>query len=1192
MGTLIQHTDDLDRGHALMGYLWHAKQRCDLDLLVHLGFEMGQWSTVHALLNKLIDTHEILAPFIGPKNPAVDLEWSITDPKTSLDDIFGNYLDKSQLEKIKIPAPQRDLNLTTRLPAAENFGERLVGSVLLNLGSLILSAADCSPKESQLAMSCVFRVLARLHHLGLISDKAYQYTPADPSQASFRPPGLNILSTHIMTVLSDAAWLEHETTLANTATEAGEDPPFLPFNVGFRELGPEIWLELILWCCVEHGLPKHGAFLLGDMCTRTDDQAWKVASWAPLVRSLDTVRQTDISTEDSWRHPDKDSPPRQFNSRKRAPFNGLGRRTISTEVVYSIRDMMHNKSFVSVGSDGLSSSRMIDLVAPLTQLLEPAGSTDEPRLTNRSTNWNFNRMIESGGINPENDPVAFDKVLRSTQNVVPPWAGEPIPTDKRLNDLTKAQLYDETAAMSGLIQENIRISAYQKEAAIAFDEYAWLQSIIDASKSYHIKAFFENLSQSNTTDASFFDSQQLGSNLDQSSLPQLQSVVVAGLLDLITACRAFDFGNWLLFNNDIDGPSIAPASYGDQAMAPSILRFAAATGNKELSDNVISSLAPPLSANTLKAVVNLHISMESWDRALFTLEYMRDYRARSWGFSNITMLAAKIIRLDASTQRKLKSGPQSMSKEQESLARASDIFIRLFQGEFSTSSSKSERTNDWQQLVVRRLSSYFEALPGPLSTILRGANIDPVLPRDKIIKLPTHVFHDLLSAVVDVYGSQAGKQLFDEWCLDIPTPEQMRTQDGVMRLQTGPERRHRSHSGDSSFNAKWHDYAQSKVVAPDLNTIRILAQAAYREYEVDEAHARAYHSPKETTSFPPASSSQEPTREHEADSSVIPPATESEAVLDFCVSRFRRAKMSDSSIDLEIPGHLARMRLRGFGQNKHGYTHDRVKQVQDDSWMDYFLACKAKSTKSPLSGDQHISRRETPPTSPKASPKPKTQEDESADTKVLQEESAETKSARVEPGAKTKPAHPAKADSTETKSAQPNSDKAKPAGPTSLAKAEPAKSKSAKHTQMKSAGTKPATPTKEEPANPKSTEAKSTQPNPSQNQPTQSQPAPAESAKAKPKQADPAKAESTTPTGAKPDEANQASQVNSIKTKKPSRPESAEATPAAQSKPAKAEPAIPKKTQKRSKKRSTAAKEKSAEASPPDVKPAQSNPSG
>ncbi|KAJ5104026.1 hypothetical protein N7532_004555 [Penicillium argentinense] len=947
--SLFEHTDDLNRAQTLRSYLWLSKNNCGVDALVHLGFSKNQWSSVHAMLNELIDAYEVLAPYIGPKNPLPGFNWA-TKKAPSLDDLT----DKRQFHGTEIPIQHSfcklDLNVLTSGQGAEILGERLLATVFLNLGTLVLAAADSSsnPEQSKLAMSCVFRILARLHHLGLISDKVYQYPTADPSQLSFRPPGLHLLSSHIMTVLSDAAWREHEATLANTANEAGEDPPFLPFNVGFRELGPEIWLELILWCCVENGFPREGAVLVGDMnnSKRVNNEAWCIKSWAPLVQALDTVRQTNVSTEASWRNPGNNDPPRRFNGVKKPPFNGLGERTISREVVVSIRDSLSNHSYVSIGSTGLSALELLNLTAPLNQLLESAGPSDELRPTNRITNWHFQRMLESGGFSVEDDPVSFEKLLRTTKNLVPPWE-EPIPTDQRLDKLTRAQIYDETFAISGLIQHAIRSHVRKGQSGQALHAYAWLQNIVDASKVHHISHFFESLKEDDTKDVSFFDSGQLGSSLDQKSLPQMSNLVLGELLDMVTTIRAFDFGNWLLFNDDVDGPSIPPASYGDQVIAPSILRFAAATQNKSLSDQVIASLASPVTANTLKALVNLHISNESWDRVIRTLEFMRDFRANSWGFSNITALGAKIIRLDAIIQRKRGSGFQSATEEIASLEKSKDIFLRIFAGEFSIASSKGLRVAEFQKLALKRMAGMFKALPGPLFALLKQAELATgARGRDKIIHIPTNSFHDLLSAVIDSRGSVAGKRLFDDWCVSRPSPTELRRRDGGnTRLLTGDERD--LDKGDPEHDFEWNEYVKSKPTTPNLNTIRLIAQAAYREFQL-ESSLNITPRRSETRSLLQPQSSPTPSLLSPTQTTVgkkthtyrpisrpgaIPPSSEIEAVLDFCVDKFLRAGLGEEQIEQEIPGHWARMRERNLLEQVPRLNRKQVKLAQDP-WMD------------------------------------------------------------------------------------------------------------------------------------------------------------------------------------------------------------------------------------------------------------------
>ncbi|KAJ5167878.1 uncharacterized protein N7482_003472 [Penicillium canariense] len=947
VGSLLEHEHELRRTHALMGYLWLARTHSNLNILGYLGFELKHWSTVHSYLSQLIDTYETLVPYMASRNALQGFDWNAEG--LSLDQLTGKH-GRQQKGLIK-PHPQSDMLSLDRLtdrPAARELAERFLAEVLLNLGSLVLKAADAPQNEADLAMSCVFRILARLHHLDLISNRVYQYPKNDPSQISFRPPGLNLLSSHIMSVLSDAAWLEHEAALATAATEAGEDPPFLPFKVGVRELGPEIWFELILWCCVEHGFTKQGAGLVKEMSQRIDDKAWKVESWAPLVQALDVVQQTNISTEISWRRPNDNFLPQTFKGPNKPPFNGLGNRTISTEVVASLRSGLINKAYVGVGFHGSTPSDIINYSTPLNLLLESSGDREDLRPTSKSTNWHIFRILESGCLQTYEDPTLFERVLRSTQNVVPPWGGYGALTEHDLSDMTRAQLYDETAAIAGLVEHNVKAYAYKRQAGRSFYQFAWLQNIVDASKAYHIQAFFEQLSRSKSTDVPFFNSQHLGvQEREFSSLPQVSIVTLAELLDLASVNRAYDFGNWLLFNDDLDGPSIPASAYGDQVLAPSVLRFAAATQNTELSEKVISSLSMPLSVNMLKALVSSHIDMGNWDRAIVTLEYLRDFRLKSWGFSNLTALAAKIIRLDASIKHKESSGGLVDERLTKSLERANDLFLRFYRMQFNTPASKNRRVTAFQRNVLMRLLLVFRSLPGPISNLTKQIDlkVPPLSSHLKLQYIPTVSFHNLLAAVVDVYGSTFGLNMWFKWCIHRPPPSRVRQREGgITRLHSRKELSWAR--GDPTFNPKWLEHQQRKAVIPDFNTIRIIAQAAMREFALLRNPKLQSH--PSFSSSPPPRPQQLPffarTRPYKALISRFefqgqpvaggkPPSSPAEASLDFVVCMFIRAGMPQDQIDLEVPGHIARMCHRGIFHNPEKRTRDRIWEIRRDPFM-------------------------------------------------------------------------------------------------------------------------------------------------------------------------------------------------------------------------------------------------------------------
>ncbi|KAJ6115757.1 hypothetical protein N7523_006174 [Penicillium sp. IBT 18751x] len=936
-----------------MGVLWASRTYANLDPLAHLGFELNRWSDVHALLNQFIDVCQIIGRYEIQQQFTPPLDWSMGN--RSLDEI--TYGDRPPSKKYIESLPTSDrfsLDAITRKPVANDLSHRFASELLYNLGSLALAAADSSPQESKAAMSCVFRLLARMHNLGLISDEIYKYQPSNIHDQTFRPPGLHLLSNHIMTVLSDAAWLEHESKLAKTATEAGEYPPFLPFPVEFRELGPEIWFELILWCCVEHGSGKQGALLVKKMQSLQGEKEWKVESWAPLVQALDVVQETKIPSEQSWRRPDNHTPPNALTGRNKPPFNGLGTRTISREVVTCLRDTLYDNVYTGVGFHGLSLSELLSLEAPLTKILDPAGSNDDLRPTNMFTNWHITRIIESGCVEPNTDPDAFQRILRSTQSVVPPW--QPGSTSEEdLEQVTRSQLYNESAAISGLVEYNIKGYIYQSQASRSFRQLALLQNIVDASKARHIQDFFEYMGRSESADIKLLeDGHSPNLKIPQSSLPGLSEGTMAGLMDMATSSRAYGFGNWLLFSNDADGPLIPESSYGNQILAPSLLRFATAVKNAQLCEKIIASLSLPLSVNTLKSLVNFHIAMGDWTRVRMTLNYLREFRLKSWGFQNLTSLAAKVVAIDADIKKKHARGELVEKKEEENLETATDILHRFFSGEFNTPTSKNRRVTDYQGRVLRRLHQVWSTFPEPLAGLMEQVEFKRASrSHQRLHYIPTVAFNQVFASVVENNGSKVGIEIFTRWCQDLLTPTSHRQQEGgvprlLRRADIDPRR------GYPSFDMDWHNEVQRKAVIPNLTTIRIIAQAALQEFELEQATT-----PQPAFDDDPQSASPNPSLfktgyRLDVPKSIYryvsrdggkPPSSEAEAALDFCVTMYLRARAPEDQIDGDLPGHMDRLRARGVlstrarardlatAQAASKRVRDKAKELQNDPFL-------------------------------------------------------------------------------------------------------------------------------------------------------------------------------------------------------------------------------------------------------------------
>ncbi|KAF9889126.1 hypothetical protein FE257_007615 [Aspergillus nanangensis] len=890
----------------LNNLLFHSRISGDLDLLTHVGFKLNNWPAVYAILGRLLDAADALNEASLSTRNLSPLDWG-SSSGLSLDQLTDRCLPAaSQPTQDTTPSSSdlTTLDTLTERPFADDHSKRLMAEVWQSLGSIVLQSADVPSNDSKLAMSYVFRLLARLHHSGVVSDRVYKYAPPTSHQVAFRPPVLHLLSTHIMSVISDAAWLVHEAEVAAQAAAAGEDSPYLPFKMGIRELGPEIWLEFILWCCVEHGHIKEGVWLVDQMRRREGDLGWKFESWRPLLQHPGSVWDTKVDLEDSFRRPGHAD---RSLLRKRggsAPFNGLGQRTISVEVAASLLDNLPNLVYLGLGFRGVSPAALLRHASSLKFAMTSSTTNETPLPTIKESNWFTVRVVESGGFNPEADPRAFEEILRITPHVVPPWDHDPhIVNEQDLRELKPSHIYDETAALSGLIEYTIRFYASRRLCGDAINAFAWLQSVSDTSKMRRIGEFFS--SRMNLDDSERLPILDMGSLASlrpfESSMPQLSPITLAELLDLVTVSRAFVFGEWLLFSTDIDGPAIPPSAYQNQALAPSIIRFAAATKKKALGDAVAQSLSHPLSINTLRSLLNLRVAMGQWDLTVVMLEYLRDYRLKSWGHSNVTALAAEILRIEYTIQHSTTpKGPEAQAQE-ESLVRAKEILLRILNGEFNELGHRSE--SNFQQRALCGLQRVFKSIPGALHEVAISADLQyRASPRSAVPYIPITAFHSLLSAVVDTQGSAAGKRLWEQWCLDIKSPTLQRLQQGgIPRLYLHKERN--PAKGDPHFDARYFKQVQKKATLPNPNTVRIIAQAAVAEYNEHETQKlQEEKKEEEEEESQPSASPVAPSTPLLTD----PFSNPARDILEFCIRKFEGFGLRQSEINREVGGLVYR----------------------------------------------------------------------------------------------------------------------------------------------------------------------------------------------------------------------------------------------------------------------------------------------
>ncbi|KAE8375973.1 hypothetical protein BDV26DRAFT_266778 [Aspergillus bertholletiae] len=890
--------ESISRAIDLGELLSNARTHGGIDLLAHLGYRLNNWPAVYALLNQLLDAADALNDASLSLKPLSNNSWGYKS-SVSLDQ-FTHQADSVPRLTPDPTAPVSELtslDTLTERPYADEHSRRFMAQVWQSLGSIVLDAADASPNESKMAMSYVFRILARLHHSGAVSDRVYKYVPPDNHQVNFRPPTMHLLSTHIMSVLSDAAWLVHEAEVAAKAAAAGEDSPFLPFKMGIRELGPEIWIELILWCCVEHGHITEGVWLIDQMKSREGDLAWKFQSWRPLLEHPESVWKTKVDSDISWRHPAQAGGPSLLRKRSSpSPFNGLGPRTISLEVAASLLDNLPNWAYRGLGFRGITSTALLRHVSSLKFAIAPAATDDAPLATTKESNWFTLRVLESGCLDPEADPQAFDELIRAIPHVIPPWDSNDLylPDEEELELLEPSQIYDETTALAKLVEHNIQFHSRRRLCGDAMDSFAWLQSAIDKSKMQRIGEFFSSrMDPSDDEYLPTFDTANLASLKPfESSMPQISPITLAELLDLVTVSRAFTFGDWLLFSNDIDGPPIPHSAYENQALAPSIIRYAAATKNSTLCDAVVQSLAQPLSANTLRALLNYRIAMCQWNLVTVMLEYLRGYRLKSWGHSNVTALAAEIIRLDYAVATEIDA--TKVEANIQNLAQAKGILLRILNGEFN----ELHPRDNYQERSLYGLQRVFLSIPGALHDVAAASNLrTQKFARSTTPHIPSTAFHPILSAIVDTQGSAAGKQLWDAWCVDAQSPSARRLQKGgIPRLYMNTERDLKK--GNPHFDEAYFKQLHTKLVRPNISTVRIIAQAAVKEYNEFETQ-HSYCIPDK----PPS-----PAQAHAYPRTTHPQHNPARPILEFCMKKFEALGLRQADRNREVGGFVYRRR--------------------------------------------------------------------------------------------------------------------------------------------------------------------------------------------------------------------------------------------------------------------------------------------
>ncbi|KAL8677550.1 MAG: hypothetical protein Q9186_006037 [Xanthomendoza sp. 1 TL-2023] len=660
------------------------------------------------------------------------------------------------------------LDLNTLTGSVKRSASReCLGEIWRSVGFMILQAADyeLASAKARSIMTCVLRILAQLHNVGAVPPSIYNQTPAaDPSVLQM-PPTLYLWSLRIMTDLSDASFssmsprpLSDQTaafSLQDSNDTSGDGSPAVAPGDLIPEVEPQVWLDFVLWCCVEGGWVTEAAEIVHEMWTKsTEGRQYAVIDWHTLR--------------------DQTAPKLPWTTRLRLAINGsrirefpggasLGiyderqsllkppDRTVSSEVVAAIVDALVNTINTQPNVMGNKASDVEKHISVCKMML------DREELGLGSNSWNsiILRMYETLSSNPD---VPETYLLEKFIEWSPLFLQEPdlANSEYHIGSIGSSYVADPSALILGLLHRLLVDFAVAGDFRAAVRIFRRLQNTVDANRTSNLEKFkimvAPDLPQNNAEAEvqSIKQPEAPGLNL------QLPPIILAPLLELITDVKDYDLGSWLLYSDDVDGCIIPSSMYSETVLQPALIRFASAANDAHLLDCVTRQLKTPLSEGMLRALLHHQIHCGDWQGVNEIFELFRDVNGLAWDATDVMALAGAVLRLEKSH---LKGSPRKSGTLWPGA-----LLQRLMKGQYNTAQNPSQARDFSQRRMLNQLARVIASVPSELSRSLTPFCSVRYNQLSSSCDVPSRAFNVWLSSVAEVFGVFEGRQLCEQWC--------------------------------------------------------------------------------------------------------------------------------------------------------------------------------------------------------------------------------------------------------------------------------------------------------------------------------------------------------------------------------------------------------------------------------------------
>lgn len=823
---------------SVLRLLEDARKSDNVDILAHLAFKLKRWDAVHYVVNRLLDGIKDPGPHPDPKCLPSNLNWRQLGIQNWDSIGYLDQISRRPLNKMPqyIPVSRTDSQSIINLVEPRNHERpshstrnEILGEIWQSLGAFVLEAADLTERRSLAAMEHVFQILGRLQHLDLIPHDVYNDASSGGAVQSRSRAGTPYFQTQIMNVLADASLQAIYTEATSSSVPVDLRPPRRRYKVLRRELGAGMWLEFVLYCCIEGGFSREAHWIVDQMQHRSNE--WHVKSWNALLETVGEIDPKRIDYFDTWAECGQNvSENKMFMSRR--PFLGLGERTISSEVMVSIMDGLIDSATIQ-HHKGFSVRETLKRIDSLRSTLERSGL----RLGNGDVNYVLARLVDSQAVVAEDDPHSLEMLLDLTPFVR-------AETDSAETAGPKVSAVDHGHGAStlvlGLHSYAVQEYALQGNVSGMLSVFETFIGALDFRKILEMRRLGLD-KKYRINESPVRSTEDLQKRLfGEEKFDDLHYELVCSFLswpislslfiDTIKTSRNYRLGKWLLDATNDQGRFIPTEHLSHKMIAPALLRYAAATSDRALFSNITNMLKLPASRETLKALTTYQVGVMNWDVTVGLLEYQAMRHDCTWGATNVAAVAAAIIQLDQP------SGPvvNSLSKADRKahMGRAKDVLVRLFEGEYNRSVDPG-KIYLWQEQQLYQLHRLLSTVPGALEGICRSVKLQWKGPHNPPGGISTDAFNLLLAAVVDAQGSLAGKRLWTRWCMDPFSDRARRIKIGpnasyLIKKDPSLSARDRKFIRQASGKAS-HNNREDEIVLPDINTVRILAMGAIKE---------------------------------------------------------------------------------------------------------------------------------------------------------------------------------------------------------------------------------------------------------------------------------------------------------------------------------------------------------------------------